>query len=143
MANIMNTIKFIPKFLLLTAIMMLSLSSCIDNDSDHYGDIDNHYSSPLVGTWELIEDRYGPIPQSETNIISFYTDGEGLYKGYNIYERWDNWNIYWDSYYNSELIIYFPDGEQWYYFWEINKGYLLLYDMDDTNYYYIYRPLYW
>lgn len=138
----MNKMKSPIKTFLLINVLIFLLSSCVNDNSNHYGDIDNHYSSALVGTWELIEDLYGPVPQSETNIISFYSNGAGIYEGYNIKGVWDRWDIYWDSYYNSELIIYFPDGDRWYYFWEIERGYLCLYSMDDPNYYYIYRPIY-
>ncbi len=139
----MSKIKFLHQNFLLIALVMIIFSSCTEDDPNHYDDRDNHYYSPLVGTWELIEDLYGPVPQSETNFITFYSDGTGLYEGYNINGVWDSWNTYWDSYYGSELIIYFPDGNKWYYFWEINKGYLYLYNMDAPNYYYIYRPVYW
>lgn len=129
------------KKLLFTLIMMLlmsvSLTSCIDDD-------DEPYYSPLTGSWELLEDSYGIVPQYEINYFHFYPDGRGDYEAYDNYGRWSNWKFWWDDYgrYDNTVEIQFSDGTVWTYYWEINRGYLYLYDYWDSRIYYIYRPVY-
>lgn len=117
--------------------MSVSLTSCIDDD-------DEPYYSPLTGSWELLEDSYGIVPQYEINYFHFYPDGRGDYEAYDNYGRWSNWKFWWDDYgrYDNTVEIQFSDGTVWTYYWEINRGYLYLYDYWDSRIYYIYRPVY-
>ncbi len=130
------------KKLLFPLIMMLfmsvSFTSCIDDD-------DEPYYSPLVGSWELLEDSYGIVPQYEINYFHFYSDGRGVYEAYDNHGDWCNWKYWWTDYgrYDNTVEIEFQDGTTWTYYWEINRGYLYLYDYWDDRIYYIYRPMYY
>ena len=123
--------------LIMMLLMSVSLTSCIDDD-------DEPYYSPLTGSWELLEDSYGIVPQYEFNYFHFYPDGRGDYEAYDNYGRWSNWKFWWDDYgrYDNTVEIQFSDGTVWTYYWEINRGYLYLYDYWDSRIYYIYRPVY-
>ena len=123
--------------LIMMLLMSVSLTSCIDDD-------DEPYYSPLTGSWELLEDSYGIVPQYEINYFHFFPDGRGDYEAYENYGRWSNWKFWWDDYgrYDNTVEIQFSDGTVWTYFWEINRGYLYLYDYWDSRIYYIYRPVY-
>lgn len=123
--------------LIMMLLMSVSLTSCIDDD-------DEPYYSPLTGSWELLEDSYGIVPQYEINYFHFYPDGRGDYEAYDNYGRWSNWKFWWDDYgrYDNTVEIQFSDGTVWTYYWEINRGYLYLYDYWDSRIYYIYRPVY-
>ena len=113
--------KFISRFIIL--IISLSFSSCVIIDDD-----DKHpYYSPLVGSWELLEDDYGRVPQAYVDVFKFDNNGYGTYEAY-------------DEYYHGNIIdINFGHNEIWSYYWEIHHGYLYLYDGYNTL---IYRPLY-
>ncbi len=128
---------FLPLFV--SIITVLSLTSCHDHDNE-----DDVLYSPLVGTWELLEDPHGPVPQSMIDYFSFYENGVGLYEGYDDRGYWDKWVVSWRTYSGgwNRLIITFEDGIYWEYYWEIVNGYLYLYDVNNTNYYLIYRPYY-
>lgn len=128
-----------PKRLLLPfmmLLMMVSISSCSDYDKPYY--------SPLVGSWELLEDQYGIVPQSDINYFHFYSDGRGTYEAYDYSGYWSNWAFWWREYgkYDNTIEIEFDDGTTWTYNWGIYRGYLYLYDYWNKNNYLIYRPLY-
>lgn len=131
----MKSKKLLLPFMLLL-MMTLSLSSC--------GDYDEPYYSPLIGSWELLEDQYGVVPYKEVNRFHFYSDGRGAYEAYDDYGYWTNWRYWWDEYgkYDNLVEITFEDGTTWTYYWEIHRGYLYLYDYWNTDIYLIYRPLY-
>jgi len=117
--------------------MAVSFSSCCEDDDRYY--------SPLVGSWELLEDSYGIVPQYEINYFHFYSDGRGVYEAYDNHGYWCNWKYWWTDYgrYDNTVEIEFQDGTTWTYYWEINRGYLYLYDYWDDRIYYIYRPMYY
>ena len=128
--------KFFSRFIIL--IISLSFSSCVIIDDD-----DKHpYYSPLVGSWELLEDDYGRVPQAYVDVFNFDNNGYGTYEAYDEYNRWTQWRFTWDEYYDYHgniIDINFGHNEIWSYYWEIHHGYLYLYDGYNTL---IYRPLY-
>lgn len=123
--------------LIMMLLMSVSFTSCIDDDDDRY-------YSPLVGSWELLEDSYGIVPQYEINYFHFYSDGRGVYEAYDNHGYLCNWDFWWDDYgrYENTVEIRFHDGTTWTYYWELYRGYLYLYDYWDDRNYLIYRPLY-
>lgn len=123
--------------LIMMLLMSISFTSCIDDDDDRY-------YSPLVGSWELLEDSYGIVPQYEINYFHFYSDGRGVYEAYDNHGYLCNWDFWWDNYgrYENTVEIRFHDGTTWTYYWELYRGYLYLYDYWDDRNYLIYRPLY-
>lgn len=129
--------------LFIAVITVMSLASCHSED-DGYWEDDPVYS-PLVGSWELLEDPQGPVPQYMVDYYSFENNGVGIYERYNLdYAQWDQWIMSWRTYSDeySRLVITFEDGITWEYYWEIFNGYLYLYDAYDPDYYLIYRPVY-
>lgn len=131
----MKTKKLLFPFMMML-LMAVSFSSCYEDDDRYY--------SPLVGSWELLEDQYGLVPQVYIDRLHFYSDGRGVYEAYDNYGYWNSWNIWWDDYgrYGNTIEIRFYDGTTWTYFWEFYRGYLYLYDYWDDRNYLIYRPLY-
>ncbi len=121
--------------LVMLLMMIVSFTSC---------DKDEPYYSPLIGSWELLEDQYGVVPTDYINYFHFYADGHGVYEGYDNHGFWSNWDIWWNDFdrYEDVLEITFEDGTVWSYYWEIYRGYLYLYDQYDSRIYYIYRPMY-
>lgn len=117
-------------------MMAVSFSSCCEDDDRYY--------SPLVGSWELLEDSYGIVPQYEIDYFHFYSDGRGVYEAYDNHGYLCNWDFWWDNYgrYENTVEIRFHDGTTWTYYWELYRGYLYLYDYWDDRNYLIYRPLY-
>lgn len=131
----MKAKKLLFPFMMLL-MMAVSFSSCCEDDDRYY--------SPLVGSWELLEDQYGIVPQYEINYFHFYSDGRGVYEAYDNHGYLCNWDFWWDDYgrYDNTVEIEFQDGTTWTYYWEINRGYLYLYDYWDDRIY-IYRPMYY
>ena len=124
----MKAKKLLFPFMMLL-MMAVSFSSCCEDDDRYY--------SPLVGSWELLEDQYGPVPQVYIDRLHFYSNGVGVYEAYDSYGHWSNWDFWWDDYgrYENTVEIRFHDGTTWTYFWELYRGYLYLYDYwDDRNY---------
>lgn len=130
----MKAKKLLFPFMMLL-MMAVSFSSCCEDDDRYY--------SPLVGSWELLEDQYGPVPQVYIDRLHFYSNGVGVYEAYDSYGYWSNWDFSWDNYgrYENTVEIRFHDGTRTYY-WELYRGYLYLYDYWDDRNYLIYRPLY-
>lgn len=127
---------FMPFMMLL--IMAVSFTSCEE---------DEPYYSPLVGSWELLEDVYGVVPQTDIDRLHFNANGVGVYEAIDPYTGyWGQWIISWKEYagnYNDIVEIYFEDGTRWEYYWEVdNRGYLYLYDRWNPEIYLVYRSLY-
>lgn len=124
--------------LIMLLLVVTSFTSCVIVDDDDL------YHSPLVGSWELLEDQYGPVPQAYIDRIYFYSDGHGVYEAYDNYGYWSNWDFRWNDYgkYGNTIEMSFYDGTTWNYYWEIYRGYLYLYDYWNKNNYLVYRPIY-
>lgn len=106
-------------------------------------DEDNPFYSPLVGEWELLEDRYGVVSQNMVDRFIFKDNGTGYYEGYNEYGQWDRWLISWSSYSDYRLTIRFEHGENWYFYWDFEGDYLYLYEDGNRMNYYVYRPIFY
>lgn len=139
--NMHNPMKSKNTFLrlIIPLFTILFMTSCHDEDREDYP-----VYSPLVGTWELLEDPQGPVPQYMIDYYTFNNNGVGTYESYDDYNQWNQWVMSWRTYSDgwNRLIITFEDGITWEYYWEIADGYLYLYDPIDPEYYLIYRPIY-
>lgn len=118
-------------------MMAMSFTSCEENP----------YYSPLVGSWELLEDVYGVVPQNEIDRLHFNSNGVGIYEAINPYHnRWDQWIISWKEYagnFEDIVEIYFEDGTVWEYYWAVDdRGYLYLYNRWNPEIYLVYRAIY-
>lgn len=122
--------------ILIAITTLLVFTSCDDEDNPFY--------SPLVGEWELLEDRYGIVPQNMIDRFIFNDNGAGYYEGYNEYGKWDRWLISWSSYSDYRLVVRFEHGDNWYFYWDYDGDYLYLYEDGNRMNYYVYRPIfYW
>ncbi len=122
--------------IMMLLVMAMSLTSCEENP----------YYSPLIGSWELLEDVYGVVPQNEIDRLHFNSNGVGKYEAVNpYYNHLDQWIISWKEYsgnFYNIVEIYFEDGTMWEYYWTVDdRGYLYLYNRWNPEIYLIYRAL--
>lgn len=116
------------RHVLLTFILILSgllLSSCDPVEDDYY--------SPLVGSWTLVSDDYGPVGTYDQSVFDFYSDGSGWLGQYDNQGIWRTYSLTWEI--NGSTLYIYPDqwAETWTYTWRVRGGYLYLYDLDSGN----------
>lgn len=109
--------------LIATVVVMLSLTSCGDED---------YYYSPIEGTWELVSVNGMPVSEPQVCEFTFYSDGTGIYGQYNPYPVWSTNTISWDMSYTDGgadyLHVYTWDGQRWDYLVRLYQWELVLTD---------------
>ena len=110
--------------LMLSVIMSASalFSSC-DPEEEY------EFYSPLLGSWVLVEDNYGPVVNEyDRSYFTFYSSGEGVYESYDVDGYEITASIAWET--NDDLLYVYIWDELWRYRWYVSGSKMVLMSID-------------
>lgn len=117
--------RLLKKYLLILAVAMfagLMMNSCAPDEED----IDYR----LTGTWGLVGDEYGPLPELDDCEFLFRSNGTGLYWCYDEYGYWTSYPLTWWA--DGVTLTVSVSWETWTYQYTLSGGWLTLYPIDGT-----------
>lgn len=121
--------------IMILALMGVVLSSCNRVE---------FYDAPFLGTWDAVyyvENGYRDVLyRDEVHSYVFYSDGTGVYRGYDKYGYEYQDRFYWDEGVNGKLYLRYRDGGNQVLFYDFDRRYLLLTEDPSFRRYYMYEP---
>ena len=129
--------------LFVAALAALTMTSCDDEGPNGGYPAPTWYPS---GTWELVQDSYGMVPESQVVEYTFYRNGSGLYGYYNRYGSWVEDPMTWDAWYepvvgSDVMYVSTPGGSIQYTYHFNGYGDLRLADYGNPGEWFIFQAL--